>query len=358
MTLTRASTNSLLRSRPQSKPRRVDSTDSTHLQSNPIALQSQLQTDGYLLLRNALDRDEVQAARKEVTNRLAAAGYLEPATDPMEAIAASTYKDKFLPDAAKEDAPLLKLLYAGRMMEVFRALFAGDVLHFDYTWFRAISPGHGTPPHCDSVYMNRGSQKLLTAWTPIGDCTFEMGGLLILEGSAHNQRLRETYCKTDVDAFCKNKTGPASKDAWEKKRGGVLSRDPAQLQKSLGGRWLTEEFRAGDLLIFDIFTVHASADNHSNRVRLSSDTRYQPANDPADERWIGAAPPAHGPEAQKNLLNFPEISSLENRMQRQKQSGCREIKIGFSCLSPRLCFSALRINSDERPMRTSNARQF
>src|SRR5262249_52863920 len=158
-----------------------------------------------------------------------------------------------------------------------------------------ISPGVGTPPHCDSVYMNRGSQKLLTAWTPIGDATFETGALMLLEGSTRNQRLRETYCKLDVDAYCMNKTGPASKDAWEKRGNGALSRNPVKIQKSLGGRWLTEEFRAGDLLIFDIFTVHGSTDNHSKRIRLSSDTRYQPASEPADERWIGEAPPAHGP---------------------------------------------------------------
>jgi hypothetical protein len=41
-------------------------------------------------------------------------------------------------------------------------------------------------------------------------------------------------------------------------------------------------------------TVHASLDNHSNRIRLSSDSRYQLASEPADERWVGAAPVGHG----------------------------------------------------------------
>jgi hypothetical protein len=50
-----------------------------------------------------------------------------------------------------------------------------------------------------------------------------------------------------------------------------------------------------------MFTLHCSLDNQSpvNRIRLSSDSRYQLASEPADERWIGADPIAHGPAAQR-----------------------------------------------------------
>jgi hypothetical protein len=41
-------------------------------------------------------------------------------------------------------------------------------------------------------------------------------------------------------------------------------------------------------------TVHASIDNQSDRYRISTDSRYQPASLPADERWIGEKPPGHG----------------------------------------------------------------
>ena len=39
--------------------------------------------------------------------------------------------------------------------------------------------------------------------------------------------------------------------------------------------------------------VHASLDNPSGHVRLSSDSRYQPASEPADERLIGENPIGH-----------------------------------------------------------------
>src|SRR5439155_13004590 len=146
---------------------------------------------------------------------------------------------------------------------------------------RAIAPGKGTASHCDAVYMNRGTSQLVTCWTPLGDIDFPQGGLMVLEKSNTNQRLRDTYCKYDVDTYCENRPHI---DGW--KRGGHLSANPNQVQKSVGGRWLTTEYRAGDILVFTIFTVHCSLDNHSDRIRLSSDTRYQPASHPADERCV------------------------------------------------------------------------
>jgi len=62
----------------------------------------------------------------------------------------------------------------------------------------------------------------------------------------------------------------------------------------LGGRWLTTDFKAGDVLSFGMGTVHASLDNHSNCFRLSSDSRYQLASLPVDERWVGRNPIGHG----------------------------------------------------------------
>jgi hypothetical protein len=44
-----------------------------------------------------------------------------------------------------------------------------------------------------------------------------------------------------------------------------------------------------------VHTVHASLDNSTaDRMRFSSDSRYQPASLPADERWVGANPVGHG----------------------------------------------------------------
>ena len=69
-----------------------------------------------------------------------------------------------------------------------------------------------------------------------------------------------------------------------------------------GLRWLTGDYRAGDLLTFSMHTAHLGLDNNANRIRLSCDIRYQPASEPADPRWIGADPSAHGSRSKVGVI--------------------------------------------------------
>ena len=100
----------------------------------------------------------------------------------------------------------------------------------------------------------------------------------------------------DVDQFCENRVG----NGYTKMGAAAILRRAAgspsiKLRERLGGRWLTTDYRAGDVLIFTIFMVHCSLDNNTDRIRITSDTRYQLAAEPVDERWIGENPIAHGP---------------------------------------------------------------
>jgi hypothetical protein len=260
-------------------------------------LRRRMASDGYLYLPGILDRDLVLQARKTITDLLAAEGVLDPAYPTIDAVIRPGRKMSFRPDLTRNNHALLQLLYAedGELMRFWTAFIGRKARHFDYTWLRTVTPGHGTPSHCDVVYMGRGTSNLYTAWTPLGDVDYSLGGLMVLEGSHNHQRLRQTYCQMDVDSYCVNRDGPAGKDAWARGRGGWLSKDPNQIRQSLGGRWLTGEYHAGDVLVFSIFTVHASLDNTTaDRIRFSSDSRYQPEDEPIDERWIGENPTGHG----------------------------------------------------------------
>lgn len=268
--------------------------DSSHLLADMPALRQRMADDGYLYMPGLLRRDEVLEARREVVTRLAAAGYLNPDFPVMDAVS-SGKGNAFMPEVlAKGNAALEIVLYEGPIMAFFDAYFGEPAMHYDYTWFRSVPPGRGTPSHSDVVYMGRGErERLYTLWTPIGDVDFQQGGLMLLEGSNRHSKLKSTYGQMDVDSFCENKPDARS---WGKSwgTGGSLHGNPNQICRSIGRRWLTSEFRAGDALIFSVFTVHASLDNHSNRVRLSSDSRYQPKAAAVDERWMGENPIAHG----------------------------------------------------------------
>lgn len=270
-------------------------------------LKERMAEDGYLYLPGYLDRDLVLEARRSVTERLAAEGLTDPDYPADDAVAPSGSGLKFQPDLAHDNEPLHRLLYGGRMMEFYERFLGGPVRHYDFTWMRAIAPGHGTNPHGDVVFMGRGTHDLYTAWTPLGDVDYELGGLMILEGSHRLRSLREGYLTRDVDEYCENVEGEeehAKTDTtmhgwrWD----GSLSDDPVELRKQLGGRWLTAEFMAGDLLTFSTYTIHASLDNRSGRIRLSSDSRYQLASAPVDGRWIGESPVGHGPGGKRGRI--------------------------------------------------------
>lgn len=278
---------------------------SAHLLDDPHALRQRMAEEGHLFMPGLLNRDEVLAARRTCAEKLAAARLLDPNRDVMDCVAANGADVAFMPELAKGNPNLMKVLYDGSMMAFFEKFLGSEVLHFDYTWFRAVAPGRGTPPHMDVVYMGRGTKRLYTAWTPIGDIPIETGGLMVLEHSHLNQRLVNGYGSKDVDAFCENRVGEGyikMGGGGNISSGGWLSKNPPRLREHLGGRWLTSDFKAGDVLIFSVYLVHCSLDNHSDRIRLSSDTRYQSALEPADHRWIGLNPIAHGPQGKRGMI--------------------------------------------------------
>ncbi len=120
---------------------------------------------------------------------------------------------------------------------------------------------------------------------------------MVLERShLHADRLRP-YLDRDVDTYCTNRDDAALIASGEKRRqdwDGTLTNNHVRLREKLGGCWLTAEFRAGDLLTFTMATVHGGTDNQTDRVRLSSDSRYQLASAAIDERWVGENPVGHG----------------------------------------------------------------
>jgi hypothetical protein len=272
-------------------------------------LRQRMDQEGYLYLPGLLNQQRVLDARRAVVDVLENSGHIDPARPSMDAYYKPHGKHGYNIDIGHDDPrfkskdnPVQRLLYSGELMEFFTRFLRGEVRHYDFTWFRVCGPGYATNSHCDIVYMGRGTPNVYTTWTPLGDVPLEQGGLMILEGSNRNERLKQTYGKKDVDSYCVNKTGKAALDGWHSKYGGNLSGDPNQIRRNLGGRWVTGNYRAGDVMIFSMFTVHASVDNISQQIRISTDSRYQLASEPADERWIGENPAGHSKAGKRGRI--------------------------------------------------------
>ena len=239
------------------------------------------------MVRGALNPDEVLAAREEVFGRLASVGeVLEPAID---GVASGTSRRRELHEdlgafwkSVCESPALRRVTHSGPMLELMQTLLGGPVRPFDFLWLRPMPPRQASAFHFDHVYMNRGTERLFTVWTPLGDVPMCDGPILLMEGSHRWDDLIAQYQGFDVDR--------------DTSRPGHVTTEPVTFAKSRNSRLITTDFRAGDVLIMSMFILHGSLDNHSpqNRFRLSADTRYQRSDEPADERWVGANPVAHG----------------------------------------------------------------
>ncbi len=269
-------------------------------------LRERMRTDGYLYLPGLLDTARVAAARDAMIEKLDGLGVIDPDSPRSEAVVRPNVEMPNLVDKANGVPEVFQLLYEGNMMAFWERFLGAEVLHFDYTWFRAGMTGRNTHPHCDRVYMGRGTTNLYTAWTPLIDVPFDLGGLMILEESHTRGDLLGDYWEMDVDAYCTNPPPASGEESGRAKLQrtprGDFDDDAVRLQEVFQQRWLCTEYAAGDVLLFGMHTLHAAADNRTHRFRLSTDSRYQLASEPVDERWYGPNRTGHGANARRGLI--------------------------------------------------------
>ncbi|MDB6094050.1 MAG: phytanoyl-CoA dioxygenase [Verrucomicrobia bacterium] len=279
---------------------------SDDLLGQPAALQERLDADGYLFIPGFFDRALIDGARASLTGRLATGGLLDPSVPAMEARVRQGTLPPVPADIALRNPELDRVIHGPELVKFYATLFGESVRHYDFTWLRAVAPGPGSPAHCDLVYMGRGTHQVLTCWIPYGEVPLELGGLIVLEGSHRQSARLKNYLETDVDRYCENRPADVERvkvrGGWSHRQNGSLSTNPVSLREKLGGRWLTTHWQPGDFITFKMNLVHASLDNQTDSIRLSSDTRYQRASQPIDPRWVGENPPGHGPRAKVGMI--------------------------------------------------------
>jgi len=126
--------------------------------------------------------------------------------------------------------------------------------------------GTATQAHYDLLYLREGSDQVLSAWIPPGDCPVSRGGLTYLEGSYHRVLEEEA-----ADTL--------------KRPAASMTADLPGLAEQYDANWLVTDYAAGDVVIHTARTIHAALDNVSTQMRLSTDIRYQLAGDAIDRRW-------------------------------------------------------------------------
>jgi len=255
------------------------------LLDDPEGLRAAMDERGYLFFRGLIDPATVAAARHEVLLKYAVLGEIDdrqPLDDAIagDAAAVTTANVRAFSESVRTGAHYLAVTDAPEVVAVHTALLGGEVKSFDMRWPRFVRPGEGCGFHCDGPYMNRGTSRIFSSWIPLGRVQRHEGALMLLEGSHRSELLHEGYLRADAD------------------RDGLtwLDDDPSLVLDKFGTRWLSTDFEPGDVLCFGMHMLHGAIDNQSpiGRCRLSSDSRYQRIDEPADPRWNGSDFEGHG----------------------------------------------------------------
>ena len=251
--------------------------------ANNTDLKSALEKDGYLFLRNIVDKKIIGNARHDIFKKL---NEVDELLNPFnEGIASGrSIRDKLFNDRGQfweniSSTKSLRTVTNGKALEnIFTRIFEAPSIGFDFIFLRAVAGGKFTHMHCDAGFFTRKTQKVLTCWLVFTEVTLDRGPLFIIEGSHNFREIHEKYNGFDVDIH-KNKKA-------------TIDIHPVEFAKKRNTKILTAEFKPGDAIIFGMYTVHGTFENHAkdNKIRLTCDIRFQPKNEPKDPRYFGVKP--------------------------------------------------------------------
>ena len=255
------------------------------------AIRERHEEHGYVWLKRFLDPDAVNAFRGWVFRHLAGAALIEPGSDPRLGLAAAAESD---PQQANRILMSLvrSVAYEGFCAQPRLAAFMDEFLSgISYLHKRKIMrhtlPGSSTttPAHYDLVYLRGGTNRIVTAWIPLGDVPVDMGGLVYLEGShAIGRQMEKEFAAGSAGLSAEERISAYNRNMTE---GGWVSKDLPDMAERFDTRWLIADYEAGDVMLHSPYMIHASTANESpgRLIRLSTDIRYQNVDDEIDARW-------------------------------------------------------------------------
>jgi ectoine hydroxylase-related dioxygenase (phytanoyl-CoA dioxygenase family) len=256
------------------------------------SLRKRLWEKGYLYFKGFHQKEKFRYATKEIVKELNALNAVDNSFESLDiakCIPLDKLEDLSLPSAravfdianksksvlfqdsaVSEMYHLLNILNSDKLFELFSKVLDTPVATFSKKWMRAVRTGDYTGIHADTLYMGRGSKSVYTVWTPLHDIPLEKGGLVLCEKS---------------HLFDGNVGNYRQKDSAVEKGNGWLTKSPLSLADQYSCKWVTENFQAGDVVIFGLNTLHCSTVNTTDEYRFSCDTRFQPINDEVDSRY-------------------------------------------------------------------------
>jgi ectoine hydroxylase-related dioxygenase (phytanoyl-CoA dioxygenase family) len=160
--------------------------------------------------------------------------------------------------------------HSPEIVSVIEDVYSESVRVWDQQLIRVVYPepqrvtARGIGAHQDGdPNLGYQAKTFCTAWVALIDIDRSVGGLAV-SPRTHTQGILRS----------EGIAASSSKDITDSGYG----LDPTELD------WVTTDYEPGGTVIFACRTVHRGMPNHSDRIRLSGDFRYQPAS--ASASWL------------------------------------------------------------------------
>ena len=231
-------------------------------------LREKYRQNGYLWLKGFFDRDVVLNFRRYFFDSISSGG---PQAF-FEIISSQEYED---------------FCTMPRLWNFYQEFMQGQPYLHKRKLIRFNHPGdsHCTGGHYDLIYLRAGTDKLSTSWIPLGDTPVEMGGVIYLENSdALGRQMEAEFRVKNADLPPEERISAYNRNMREN---GWISTNLVEMANRFKSRWLIADYEAGDMVIHSPYMIHAATHNNDplNRIRLSTDIRYQCVDDAIDQRW-------------------------------------------------------------------------
>ena len=255
----------------------------------PARLQERYREHGYLWLRGMLPRAEVLEFRRYFFAALSDSGILESGSDPVDGFYSGADLNQQVHKRHMEvvrSAAYEAFCLHPRLWRFLDGFLGGMSYLHKRKMVRYTRPGelNGTPAHYDLIYLRGGTDRLVTAWIPLGDIPVQMGGLVYLEGSdGLGRQMEAEFSAQNAALGAEERISAYNRNMSE---GGWVSKDLPEMAQRFDARWLWADYEAGDVMLHSPYMIHAStANTDPKRLRLSTDIRYQNLSDEIDVRW-------------------------------------------------------------------------
>lgn len=247
-------------------------------------LYSRYLSDGYLLVKGLLPREDVLAAREAYFTHLESTDFLEPGTEPVEGIFnksaertdfpgigagsvknsrpgetdnASHFVDRALQAHYEDwycgsaDGSVQGFCNHPRLKQFIADMTGwGDATHaVRRTLLRNNTPGNtAIGVHYDQSFMRHGEPTAATAWVPMGDVRVEGGGLIYLEdGDSLGEEIENEFTRKAQESGMSDEETRNAFNA-NMMSSGFLCAGPKEFGHRYKKRWVVGAYEAGDVV--------------------------------------------------------------------------------------------------------------